>query len=692
MVSLREAPFFRYNDILLIEGLFQQPKELEDFDYPSYLAHQGISGMVFARETMVLDPENGTNGGWRGRIFELRRNLSESIEDALSVPQSAVAKALLLGQRGQLPDDLVQDFRDTGTSHLLAISGLHVGALMAIAIAVAVAAMGRRWATYLLLPLVLIWLYALVSGLPPSVLRAAIMGSVYLAALALGRPRTVLPALALSAAAMVAFDPKVIQQVSFQLSFGAMAGIALASPYLTIFSPAITRASATLPPWMSTWLGPLFSWMTVAFIVSIAATLATWPLVALNFDRIPIFGIPITILALPALPMILSGGLATAVFGLLHPAIGQFFGWITWVPLSYLIELVAWAPGHTVSGAWVGRELVWVWYIVLGALLLLAGSGFRIPRLFPGTSLRAPDTEAPSPIPGRLAGPALGLILITPVLLVAAVFLWVQVFSGPDGKLHVYFFDVGQGDSTLIVTPEGRQILVDGGPDAESATRALAGTMPRGDRSLDMVVLTHLDADHSRGLLRVLEHYGVASVLVGLEHAGSPLYTRWRVQLEREGPTPLQVRAGHRIVLEPGLSMDVLNPGETPIGGSVADQNNNGVVLRLVYGKASFLLAADIEVEAEGYLTRRSPVLESAVLKVAHHGSKTSSTSAFLARVDPVAVVVSAGKANQFGHPHPEVVGRLNEAVGSDLLYRTDQQGTIEFISDGESLWARTER
>ena len=692
LISIREPPFFHYNDNLLIEDRLQQPKELKDFDYPSYLTNQGISGIVFARVTTVLNPEGGTKGGWQGRIFDLRRQLSENIDDALSVPQSAVAKALLLGRRGQLPDQLVQDFRETGTSHLLAISGLHVGALMAIAMAVAVGAMGRRWAIYLLLPLLLIWLYALVSGLPPSVLRATVMGTVYLAALALGRPRSVLPALALSAAAMVAFDPKVLQQVSFQLSFAAMAGIALASPYLTLFSPAIARGSATLPTWMTPWAGPLLSWTATALIVSIAATLATWPLVALNFERIPVFGIPVTILALPALPLILIGGLATAVIGFLHPALGHFFGWITWVPLSYLVELVAWAPGHTISGAWVGTSLVWAWYIGMGTLLLLAGSGLRLSRWFPGLSLRAAGPESLSPVSVRPTGLGLGLVVLTPVLLVAGVLLWMQLLSGPDGKLHVYFFDVGQGDSTLIVTPKGRQILVDGGPDAESATRALAATLPTGDRSLDMVVLTHLDADHSRGLLRVLDHYGVASVLVGLTHTESTLYPQWTAQMEREGPIPIQVRAGHRIVLEPALSLEVLNPTEIPIGGSVADQNNNGVVLRLVYGEVSFLLAADIEAEAERDLNRRSLVLESEVLKVPHHGSKSSTTSAFLARVDPVAVVVSVGQANRFEHPHSEVVDRLNEAVGPDLVYRTDQQGTIEFISDGETLWARTER
>ena len=148
----------------MIEGQLRQPEQLADFDYPSYLANQGISGIVFARETTPLGPEAEPKGGWRGWIFELRRDLSENIEDALAVPQSAIAQALLLGQRGQLPDDAVEDFRSTGTSHLLAISGLHVGTLMVLVLAVSVWTIGRRRGSYLLIALVAIWLYALVLG------------------------------------------------------------------------------------------------------------------------------------------------------------------------------------------------------------------------------------------------------------------------------------------------------------------------------------------------------------------------------------------------------------------------------------------------------------------------------------------------------------------------------------------------
>ena len=206
---------------------------------------------------------------------------------------------------------------------------------------------------------------------------------------------------------------------------------------------------------------------------------------------------------------------------------------------------------------------------------------------------------------------------------------------GPDGKLHVYFFDVGQGDSALIVTPQGKQVLVDGGPEAESAVRALSGPMSAGDRSLDMMVLTHLDADHSRGLLEVLDRYRVASVVVGLENPDSSLYAEWQAGLERAAPIKIPVQAGHRIILEPDLSLEVLNPPARPIGGSIADQNNNGVVLRIVYNRVSFLLAADIEAMAENYLARRTGSVDSTVLKVATTAAKHRPRCAFFPALIP---------------------------------------------------------
>ncbi|MCH9014736.1 MAG: MBL fold metallo-hydrolase, partial [Gemmatimonadetes bacterium] len=259
---------------------------------------------------------------------------------------------------------------------------------------------------------------------------------------------------------------------------------------------------------------------------------------------------------------------------------------------------------------------------------------------------------------GNIVGGVVGAVLLGG--LVAAGILWWQVFSGPSGMLHVYFFDVGQGDSALIVTPRGRQVLVDGGPNSESAVEAVGGELAFGDKSLDLVVLTHLDADHSRGLMEVLDRYRVGGVLIGSDDVDAPLGPEWDAALERGGLAPVKVEYGYRIDLEPGSTpaviLEVLNPQREQVRPPRADLNNNAVVLRLVYGKTSFLLASDVEAKAEGAMSRGGTTLDSDVLKVAHHGSKTSTTDVFLQRVDPEIAVISVGSGNPYGHPHPGVL------------------------------------
>ena len=272
---------------------------------------------------------------------------------------------------------------------------------------------------------------------------------------------------------------------------------------------------------------------------------------------------------------------------------------------------------------------------------------------------------------------------------VAAAALWWQVGSGGDGDLHVYFFDVGQGDSALIVTPEGRQVLVDGGPDSDSAIRALGEAMPNGDRSIDLVVLTHLDSDHSQGLLDVLDTYEVGAVLSGRGSAYAAMYAQWQAGLARNEIEVARVHQGYSLDLGSGVSAEVLNPRASSPGES---PNNDALVLRVNYGSISFLLAADIESETESLLAAGGLGIQSTVLKVAHHGSKTSSTAGFLDAVDPAAALISVGGTNSFGHPDDAVVERLLQQTGIENLYRTDRDGEVEFITDGQELWVDTER
>ena len=517
------------------------------------------------------------------------------------------------------------------------------------------------------------------------------MGSVFLAAMALGRPRSGLPSLALAAAVMVAISPRVLGQVSFQLSFAAMAGISLALPYQAKVAEWIANSTESRGGLWQPWVRTIGTWAATAGIISVAAALSTWPLVAFYFDRIPLAGIFVTLLAVPALPFILMGTLAAGLAGFVHPVLGQLFGLLAWVPLSYLVGLVSLAPAPTVSGSWVGLPMVWGWYALLAGLLLAGrpgGARSLAQRFF--VSIRDWFTGRVATV--RLARTAAGNIGVAALLMIGIWFLMGHVLGGPDGKLHVYFFDVGQGDSALIVTPSGRQVLVDGGPEAWSAVTALDSVLPAGDRSLDLVALTHIDADQSRGLMEVLARYKVGAVLEGADNRGGEQYARWRATLEREQIEVIPVRAAYRINLDPGVTLEVLNPPIDPIGGSWQERNNNGLVLRLVYGQVSFLLAADIEGLAEAYLLGQGATLDSVVLKVGHHGSSTSTTAPFLRAVSPTVAVISTGESNRFGHPSQEVLARLEEVVGDGGLYRTDRDGTIEFISDGESLWVKTQR
>ena len=205
-------------------------------------------------------------------------------------------------------------------------------------------------------------------------------------------------------------------------------------------------------------------------------------------------------------------------------------------------------------------------------------------------------------------------------------------------------------------------------------------------------MLTHPDEDHFRGLPEVLDRYDVDTVLDSGMDSQNPLYLEWQRSLERRDIRPVTAYQGQTISLDSVTRLEVLNPPlESRKGGTGSAPNNNGVVMRLVYGEVSFLLTADIEAEAESRLLRNVPsFLKSNVLKVPHHGSKTSTTPRFLAAVSPVAAVVSAGAGNPYGHPHPDVTGRLEAALGVDRTYVTAQQGDIEFITDGKRLWVKT--
>lgn len=257
-----------------------------------------------------------------------------------------------------------------------------------------------------------------------------------------------------------------------------------------------------------------------------------------------------------------------------------------------------------------------------------------------------------------------------------------EAVSGRDGLLTVAFLDVGQGDAIYIETPDGVQMLIDGGHDATILSK-LASVMPLFDRSLDVVLATHSDLDHIGGLVDVLNRYQVANI-VRTENKNDTSATELFLELESQEESGLHIaKAGQQLQLGASTTLSVISPLGDP---REWESNTASIVTQLEYSDVSFMFTGDAPIGIEDYLVSSyGSLLRSDVLKLGHHGSKTSSGDLFLKAVAPSYAIVSAGADNSYGHPHAEVVDRV-ERTGAEIL-NTALEGTIIFKSDGERIW-----
>ncbi len=271
-------------------------------------------------------------------------------------------------------------------------------------------------------------------------------------------------------------------------------------------------------------------------------------------------------------------------------------------------------------------------------------------------------------------------IIALVVLIVTSIAAVREYRVRPDGFVHVDILDVGQGDSMLITGPTGKQVVIDGGPD-DSALAELAERMSFFDRSIDLVILSHPDLDHVAAIPDILERYRIGAVIfTGLNHSNTPY--KQMLDLLREKQIPVIVADPSKdIDLGEGLILDLLWPPPIYAGVERDDGNNTSIVLRLTYGEDSILFTGDMEEKEEREMLAAGIDVTADILKVAHHGSKTSTSTGFLLAVDPELAVISAGRDNRFGHPHAVVLDRLRHFMIPVRI--TAQEGAIELILDG---------
>ena len=537
-------PQYEYGDLLEIEGKLETPPRFQDFDYREYLLRRGIGSLAAYPEVELLD--TGQGNPLRAALIGARERLSASLADALPEPEASLATGILLGARSDIPQELKENMNSTGTSHLVAVSGQNVTLVAGLLMASVAWAIGRRPAAWLALAAVIG--YTLLVGGQPSVIRAAIMGSLYIVAVALGRQSSAPAALALAAAGMTAFDPQLAHDISFQLSFAATLGLMTLAPLLR------SRTETALSRWPASEF-PLTHPAIDLATVTLAAIAFTLPITAVNFHRISLVAPVANLFAVPAFILVAITSAVTAITVTVLPPASDYLGWIAWPPAAYMVatvRLFADIPLASVELRGVGLGHAIAYYT-----LLAAGVWLLSQRPAPQSS-PTPATVGPKTQP-LLPATALALILALSSLL-----LWLAITAPASGRLTVTFLDVGQGDAILIEGPAGHRILVDGGPSGEAIASALGRRLPFYDQRIDLIVLTHPQSDHMAGLPTVLDRYDVGSVLASPIEADTDAYRAWTEAVAAAGVPYREAERGQWIDLGGGARLTVLGPLPSP--------------------------------------------------------------------------------------------------------------------------------
>lgn len=664
-VILPALPAYRYGDELLLDGPPITPARLGAFDYRAYLARQGIHSLMRYPRVQLLRSDQGHPV--MAALYSLKDQLRGIIEHIWPAPYAGLLSAMLLGDARGIPGRLDDALRASGTSHIVVISGWNITLLAALVTSLLAPALGRRRA--MAAALAAVAGYTVLVGFDPPVVRAAIMGGLTLFALLTGRRSTALRGLAIAALLMTLIQPYALWHLGFQLSFAATLGL------ITLY-PVLWKGWQALRGKMG-WAGrrsPLQALEEIV-LVTLAAQCWTLPILLYQTGRLSLTTLPANVLVLPAQPPLLGLGALGTLAGAVWMPLGQALGWLAWPFAAYtvwVVEKMAGLPWAQVTVPPFTPALLVLYYALLVCLTLWGG--------LPADRRQELWQYGRRHIPAYAGLSALGL---------GAVLIWTAAFSLPDGYLHVYFLDVGQGQASLIVTPAGHQMLIDGGPDGTLMLSQLGRRMPFWDRSLDAVIATHPDSDHVAGLFGVLEHYRAQTVMDAGFSEEADMTRRWTAGIQGAGAERVPAVAGAQLRLaEEGLLIEVLHPPAS-CPDALAD-NDCSAVLRLTYGRLHILFMGDVERQGEALLLDSGADLDAAVLQVAHHGAAAGTTERLLEAVSPAVAVISAGAGNSFGHPAPAVLRRL--AAHGVAVWRTDQQGTIEVISDGERVWVRGRR
>jgi competence protein ComEC len=625
------------------------------FFLPEFFERRRIAGTLSVTESPNLLRKNGLPGPylWANRVRESLRGVGDRF---LKPGNAGLLHGMVFGDKlggGDEEEQLVNDFRRTGTIHLLSVSGLHIGfAVYFLTLLLGWSKVPKKWR---ILPLTLgVWLYIMMTGMEPPVIRAGLMVLIFMIGELLEINDDNLNRLSLAALLLLLFDPYNLFEVGFQLSFTATLGVVWLYPLLKDYFKVKLKLAFLKPVWDG-------------LLVSLGAQFMVLPILINYFQQISWISPIVNLFLIIPSELVVVGGLVGEGIGTIFPWLGQVVLTLVDWAITSVRWIVHFCGGQSWAASWLPR-LPWPWVLAyyLGLFVLL-------------------DLLRPNLITQKRK------INYGSVVISALVILNLVVWTGFFYRIQrdfveVDFLDVGQGDAIFIRTPDGINALVDGGDQGRGKQRILPFLRENGVGRLDVVFGTHGHRDHLGGLAEVLREVPVNTLYLRPNSSNYTIRDFLR-KLNRVKITRKSAYNGMKFKLGGAVDGEVLSVPDF----DKQDENNRSLVLVIFYGKNKLILTGDLGFEGEERLQRRyAPILRASVLKVGHHGSNTATGRPFLTQVRPKLTVISVGAQNSYGHPGNQTLNRLRST--GVPVYRTDRQGRISLRIYRDKLVVSTEK
>jgi competence protein ComEC len=636
-------------DVVQVKGKLIKPRGKRnpgEFDYAAYLRGKNVVALIYCNKIIAVKILRKNGFSFADFVFRSRLKINEQIDSLFSGRARAFAKALILGERRDMDKSVVNDFIHSGIVHVLAVSGLHVGFVVMIFLLI----FGRfgifARGTLTIIGLIL---FALISGAHPSVVRAVTMATLFIVAFLSGRDYNPINVLFLAALFILAVNPRELFNPGFQLSFSAVLSILIFYPLLRNYLSRKVESDLSRK-------------FLLFLSVSFTAQIGTLPFTLIYFHKLSIVALATNIIAIPLIGLILALLVASLLFSAVSAYLASLYAVTFTFAVNILIAVARFAAETKFA-------YISVYNFTTANALLYYVALFVIVYALLNYERKAK--------------------IIVAVLTLLNFYVYSDVLSKPllpAGKFSVIAIDIGQGDAFLVRSPDEETFLIDAGNATKNFDNGERVIIPLldylGVDTLDALFISHVDADHYRGSFSIIANKRVRRVYKPRLDTSLAKDVRYENFLKKNNCEIFYY--GRKAIKSGGCAIYILNDTSSAVYNNF-DMNNRSGILKICYGDVGVLFTGDLEKEGERfYVGAYGKFLESDVLKIGHHGSKSSTSSEFLATVKPAYAIISAGEGNKFGHPNFEVLQRLNK-FGVEIK-RTDKFGAVIFTTDGETV------